>query len=541
MRPFKALCCAMLLFAALPALSQRGWILYDSTVRQPFQRWEATADVGAMCDPHLAQVRDKLLDSLVAITGVNRLRVEVRSGAENPIDHYATWRAAGCPTGSEPAAILWRTNRYVTVNDNADTTIDPRGFHFTELDDVVEQIVLPLKRRLEAVGKDLHVNVCYVANTFENDSDAAPYIHDRPDEYAEFMVAVYKHLAERWAITPDVWEAVYEPDRIREWTADKLGAALQAAERRMNDFGYRPNFIVPSTSEMANAIDWTKKILAYQGVRSAVREMSYHRTVRSNDTVAWQIHKFADTNELSTSMLHSTADSTFPTVMIKDIEHVGANVWSVGSIAEQFDVATEGDSVKVTRTHGVARHGILSRFVVPGSLRVDNSRYHYAIVMRTPEGVTVGYENRFAGVELDEGWPTGSCLSIQIDSFAKERARRWVRTDFDSIYLQSIGIGRFLGIVFTIDKRVVSVNGASAPTQSSIGVSPQPARDELRLVLPATWDDQSFSVRLVDVQGREVYSSITTSKVIYPTVASGWYLMECRQGDAVLRTPCVME
>ncbi|MBL0322955.1 MAG: hypothetical protein IPP80_11385 [Ignavibacteria bacterium] len=232
----------LFLFLLAPSLyAQAGWILEDSTWGQPFQRWEATSFIASPCDPQFDRIRDLMLDSLVRFTGVNRLRVEVRSGSENPVDHYAEWRAAGCPGGSDPAYLRWRQNRYVTVNDNDDSTINEGGFHFTELDATIEDVVIPLRTRLEAKGEDLHVNLCYVAFTGQN--VGGTYIHDRPHEYAEFVLAVHQHLKKKWNIVPDSWEAVLEPDLVPQWTAQKLGAALNATAITLRNNGIEPRFV----------------------------------------------------------------------------------------------------------------------------------------------------------------------------------------------------------------------------------------------------------------------------------------------------------
>lgn len=162
-----------------PLFAQCAWEVRDSAIGRPFERWEATATIASECDPQYSEIRDRILDSLVRFTGVNRLRVEVRAGSENPVDHYAEWRAAGCPTGTDPAYVRWLQNQYVTVNDNNDSTIDVRGFHFTELDATIENVVIPLRTRLEAKGEDLHVNVCYVAFT---DQNAGGHVSPRPTE-----------------------------------------------------------------------------------------------------------------------------------------------------------------------------------------------------------------------------------------------------------------------------------------------------------------------------------------------------------------------
>ncbi|MBK7186408.1 MAG: hypothetical protein IPH85_10910 [Ignavibacteria bacterium] len=367
----------LFLFLLAPSLyAQAGWILEDSTWGQPFQRWEATSFIASPCDPQFDRIRDLMLDSLVRFTGVNRLRVEVRSGSENPVDHYAEWRAAGCPGGSDPAYLRWRQNRYVTVNDNDDSTINEGGFHFTELDATIENVVIPLRTRLEARGEDLHVNLCYVAFTGQN--VGGTYIHDRPHEYAEFVLAVHQHLKKKWNIVPDSWEAVLEPDLVPQWTAQKLGAALNATAVTLRNNGIEPRFVAPSTTNMSNAIPWTKQIVAYPNAKAALKEMSYHRYSGTSIDVAVEIRSYADTLGIGSSMLEWWFDNATPDVLRTDLLTAGNTSWQEATISGHFDLIREGDSVRITRKKNAVLNGILTRYIKPGAMRIaDSSENRY--------------------------------------------------------------------------------------------------------------------------------------------------------------------
>ncbi|MBK6761711.1 MAG: hypothetical protein IPG73_13625 [Ignavibacteria bacterium] len=389
----------LFLFLLAPSLyAQAGWILEDSTWGQPFQRWEATSFIASPCDPQFDRIRDLMLDSLVRFTGVNRLRVEVRSGSENPVDHYAEWRAAGCPGGSDPAYLRWRQNRYVTVNDNDDSTINEGGFHFTELDATIENVVIPLRTRLEARGEDLHVNLCYVAFTGQN--VGGTYIHDRPHEYAEFVLAVHQHLKKKWNIVPDSWEAVLEPDLVPQWTAQKLGAALNATAVTLRNNGIEPRFVAPSTTNMSNAIPWTKQIVAFPDAKAALKEMSYHRYSGTGIDVAVAIRKYADTLGIGTSMLEWWFDNATPDVLRTDLLIAGNTSWQEATISGHFDLIREGDSVRITRKMNAILNGILTRYVKPGAVRMENS--FDKIVMRNTDGSIVAFQSK--------NWTSHHCI-----------------------------------------------------------------------------------------------------------------------------------
>ena len=60
-----------------------------STRYQTMTGWEATAEGGQNDVASYPAYRARLLDLAVNTLGINRLRVEVKSGAENPVDTWA--------------------------------------------------------------------------------------------------------------------------------------------------------------------------------------------------------------------------------------------------------------------------------------------------------------------------------------------------------------------------------------------------------------------------------------------------------------------
>ncbi|MBK7412732.1 MAG: T9SS type A sorting domain-containing protein [Ignavibacteria bacterium] len=528
----------LLLLLSPPLYAQCTWEVRDSIIGRPFERWEATAYIASECDPQYALMRDRMLDSLVRFTGVNRLRVEVRAGSENPVDHYAEWRAAGCPTGADPAYTRWLQNRYVTVNDNSDSTIDVGGFHFTELDATIENVVIPLRTRLHAKGEDLQINVSYVAYTGQNASGT--YLHDQPQEYAEFVSAVYQHLKTKWNIVPDRWEAVLEPDLVAEWTASKLGAALDAAALRLRSDGFEPSFIAPSTSNTSNTLSWVKDILAYQHAKSAIKELSYHRDSDSNGVNEYAVRRFADSVNIRASMLGSTPENSNPKAMMNDIIYCNSAVWHQGSIGGLFDVTTLGDSLHIVRKRNTVVTGLLSRYVKPGAVRLYVC---FEVVMRNTDGSFVGYQWPPNNAFLASGWPTGEVEFVRVDTLLQEHMVRRTRTKRDSS--QSDGYPYFsrrdIAFVIYIKPTVVSVDDTEDLADNVLTLSPIPARDHLTIDLPAELIDIPFTKRVLDLQGRVLVTETDSSSILPIRLTSGVYVLECMTQKNVWRQVFVVE
>jgi len=112
----------------------------------------------------------KLLDDAVFDLGLSRLRLEVGPYMEKG-------------------------------NDNADPRLtDPNGFYFSWLDCCVEEIVLPVKQRIERRGDRLVLTVSYAIENWET-----PKWLQQPEEYAEFARTVLLHLRDKYGLVPDYW------------------------------------------------------------------------------------------------------------------------------------------------------------------------------------------------------------------------------------------------------------------------------------------------------------------------------------------------
>ena len=101
--------------------------------------------------------RDEVIAVLADEAGINRIQIPIGSGAENPVDYWARFMK-----GEITYKEMW-VHFYEKINDNADPKVaNPAGFQFSYIDYQVENIVLPLQRRLAARGERLFINLCYI-------------------------------------------------------------------------------------------------------------------------------------------------------------------------------------------------------------------------------------------------------------------------------------------------------------------------------------------------------------------------------------------
>jgi len=240
-------------------------VLDPGTKYQTITGWEAMSHGGQMM-PNRQLVQPTLLDRAANDLGINRVRLEIRSGSEHMRDTTAEWQA-GLLTNLQLQQV-W----YTTVNDNDDAdVIDWNGFHFTELDLKIDQLVNPLRALLEARGEELFVNLTYVSFTPNND------LHRKAEEYAEFVLATYLHIQQKYGWVPDTWEVMLEPDNVKNWTGERVGRSIVAAAKRLQAAGFAPRFIAPSTANIRRALTFIDELMSVRGARQHVSELSYHR------------------------------------------------------------------------------------------------------------------------------------------------------------------------------------------------------------------------------------------------------------------------
>ncbi|MEO6446843.1 MAG: Ig-like domain-containing protein [Gemmatimonadaceae bacterium] len=242
---------------------------------QTMAGWEALAEIGqAECDPRAYQsYKSGVLDRAANELGINRIRLGLRNGFENPVDEFLPFHA-GLLTFN-----LWKRSWFQVVNDNSDPfVLNPAGFNWGYLDYTMDELVVPLKQRLAARGAGFSLNLSYTgANTGD--------LHrDNPEEYAEFVLAAFLHLQQKYGWVPNSLEIVNEPN-LGTWTGTHVGQALVAAKRRLNAAGFFPEFVAPSASYIGESLTYFDAMVQVPGAAAAVDEFSYHR-YRTNPTVA---------------------------------------------------------------------------------------------------------------------------------------------------------------------------------------------------------------------------------------------------------------
>jgi hypothetical protein len=299
-------------------------IVVDSHVEhQTISGWESTAFIaqwgcpeGSFNSDLIDRFRGAVMDSAASL-GITRLRLEVRPGAERPDDPFADFRARTYDYAG------YRRFFYDAINDNDDpNVIDPAGFHFSELDFTVDQVVTPLRERLAKDGQRLYVNLNFVqfgrTQKFQH--------RFVPEEYGEFILAAFLHLRDKYGWVPDAVEVILEPDNgSQTWTPKQTGEALVAAGKRLQQAGFTPEFIAPSTKAMSEGIRYMDEMLDVPGVREYVKMLSYHRYGGVSDDNLEKIGKWSRRHGIGTAMLEKIGSGYED--LHADLKSGGVSAW----------------------------------------------------------------------------------------------------------------------------------------------------------------------------------------------------------------------
>jgi len=305
---------------------------------QTMKGWEAVAN--AFYDPAVFPIpltpatMDQIYHRAVNEIGINRIRLEVRSGAETDQDYYAQYK-----NGTLPYA-QWRCRRYATVNDNSDpNNLNLSRFFFTEMDDLIDNIAIPMRQKMQARGEQLYVNLNYVSFVAQITEPGCPaglqYNHDdSPQEYAEFMLALFNHMQSKYGFVPNAIEVILEPDNTPFWRGKQIGDAIVASAQKLAAAGFTPKFIAPSNTDMGGTLSYFDALAAQ--VPQALQymsEISYHRYSGVSDSTLQSIASRGVQYNLGTAMLEWWSDASGYQTLHKDVKMGKNSAWQQDVIA----------------------------------------------------------------------------------------------------------------------------------------------------------------------------------------------------------------
>ena len=351
---------------------------------QKIEGWEVTArawefdKVNDRFDGSVVAQKEQLATMLADDIGIDRIRLEIKSGMENPTDYWSSFASGRMTYGD------YRRHFYDKINDNADAfTLDPARIQFSDLDWHVETFVLPLKQKVEARRRRFHLNLAYVDFKWTDIKGSLSHAKN-PAEYAELIAATFAHLRDKYGLKPDSLEIVIEPDNTDDWSGVAIGHAIVAARARLNEEGFTGvEIIAPSTAKGQRALDYLDDLKKVPGALNALSTISYHRyDGEPSSSDLNDLARTAGKTGKRTAMLeYVDADITD---LIADLSDGSATAWQQYGIAARVGddrplkpgwlmLASGGLAPKLTMS-AIARHlSAVFTNVDAGSIRVGTS------------------------------------------------------------------------------------------------------------------------------------------------------------------------
>lgn len=376
-------------------------ITVDSGQRyQTMEAWEATAkmwEFDKQADRYNGSwlpLSEAILTKMIADGGINRLRLEIRSGAENPVDYWSQFRSG------KIGYLGFKEHFYDKINDNDDPEVlNPAGVQFSELDFRVEKLILPAMRIAKQLGKTMTISLCYVDFRWTDTQGTLSHAKN-PAEYAELIAATYAHLNEKYGLVPQELEIILEPDNSVDWRGEQIGHAILAVTERLERQGVTPRIIAPSTSIGRKTPAYFDALAKVPGAAEKVSVLSYHRYggVLPEDVLKG-IRKRADKIGAETGMLeytHSDVDDLFA-----DLTIANASSWQKYGITKVEDggglapgnMLTVSDPESAQPDIRLMPTSIslaqIFRSVDPGAVRVgatSNQGWSEAVAFTNPDG-----------------------------------------------------------------------------------------------------------------------------------------------------------
>lgn len=390
--------------------TMRGW---EVTTRA----WEINKRLNRF-DPTWENYRDAIMDRMVNELGINRIRLEIRSGLENPVDYWGLFR------DGKITYLEYGRHFYEKINDNDDPLVaNPAGFQFSLIDYEVEQMLLPMRKRIEANGEKLFVNLNYVdfGGPLKSNVSHAQY----PEEYAELITLAFEHLKRRYDITPDALEITLEPENTEHWRGRQIGEAMVAVAKRLRRAGFAtPQMIAPSTTAASNAPRYFDELARVPGAAELLSEFAYHRyRDLLPDQALPEILGRARKHGIATSMLEHVGGDVAE--LHADLTVADASAWQQWGIATERmlgdkdrgayyyfrDVAArDGSGIRMAdRTRGLAQYFRYIRF---GAVRLGATASRGDVLpvafRNTDGGIVVVVQAKDAGNITVLGLPPGT-------------------------------------------------------------------------------------------------------------------------------------
>lgn len=305
---------------------------------------------------------------------------------------------------------------WAVVNDNRSSNdLNPAGFTWTNVDTRMNRIVVPLRQRVLARGVPFYLLLSYV--DFGGPSSRGH--NTSPAEYAEFMVAVWRHFQSTYGFVPNGINIINEPDNLApKWDALEIGEAIAAVVRRFKGEGLAvPEIFAPSTTVMANAERWTNTIIGVSGARDGLTDIGYHRYNMDGDlaALAARAAKLRKRTSMTEYWGETVPGGYSYDNLIEDLTVGHVSSWfggppfpaAAGSCAWSVALTMPSGGGPVTVCPNMKTVRQITHYVRPGATRIATSDDLWTVAFVNPDGTHVAVVKGLGAISV-AGMPAGT-------------------------------------------------------------------------------------------------------------------------------------
>jgi hypothetical protein len=349
-------------------------ITLDPAIRhQKITGWEYVDGISggpnSLTYPPFLQKFNRYKNSLydqAADLGLNRVKFNFSGGIEgSEYDVYWAKYLAG-------QIVFEATYKHVTnvVSSNPDPNVlDLKGFQFASSDWQINNMILPMKQRVEAKGEKFYFIGCYNGFWIPTGN-----LHDDPAFYARFVLAVFEHMKQTFGFVPDIWEMMNEPENVADWQSGaRIGPAMVKTAAVLAAHGYHPKFAAPSPSYLSDALPYFDKINSVSGATSLLSEFTYHYYTGWNVSRLQQIGALGLQYGFDTGMNESAGMN----YIHHDLKYANNSFWMMGGLADvnyepnnaAYFVVDSNNNVTPESNTLIFRQYF--HYIRPGAVRID--------------------------------------------------------------------------------------------------------------------------------------------------------------------------
>ncbi|VGO15085.1 hypothetical protein PDESU_03665 [Pontiella desulfatans] len=262
--------------------------------------------------------------------------------------------------------------RWERRNDNDDADMpDWSAFNFKYADREITELVLPLKRLVEANGEPFSMYLTQAFYDTGSTGTSPAWQMNSPGEHAEFLIALLRRLREVHGIEADYCTILNEPDYKSSWTPGMIHEMVRTVGPRLEAAGLKTRIQFPESLNVdVGWSDFIEPVINDEEFWSYIGLISYHRY--GGFTKLADLGQFAAERGLPTAQTeygYLTTDRLY-----EDLAIGNNSYWDIYSVHSQIETYGSPEIYnRIEKSSWYWRLRQVIHYVRPGAVRVESA------------------------------------------------------------------------------------------------------------------------------------------------------------------------